>query len=211
MKYKIERYPKNKDENYSELSIHQKEVRKKEKIYKYSKTKTCKKCGKELPLSEFYLKDKETGRLSNGCRDCQLKQMGVIEIGKQRFADKILIKGFKRCGMCKRILPLNEFWKKEYGYNLGGKSSHCKKCAYKTHRKWIYRQPKKTLSVKHNVDGFEFTTDSEFAEYIEYIYGIKKKTTQKRIYKGWDDEKCKMSVFESKSINANKKWAKIKK
>ena len=90
MKYSIEQYPKFKNFDKSQLSEYQFEIRNNQKKYKYSKTKTCTKCHKKLPIKEFYIRDKETGRRRGHCRDCQMREADILEIGKYRFADKIL-------------------------------------------------------------------------------------------------------------------------
>jgi len=131
MKYAIEQYPKNKDTDAKMLSTEMKLIRAKQKYYTYGKTYKCRCCGKKLPIKEFYVKDKHTGRRSTKCRDCELKQREILEVGKLRFAMRIFKKHFRRCSVCKNIKPLTEYAnnKKQYG----GYSNTCTECSYKLH------------------------------------------------------------------------------
>jgi hypothetical protein len=99
---------------------------------------TCNKCFKKQPIAEFYIKDKNTGRRNLSCRDCQMKQAGVVEIGKQRFANEIEDKGFRRCTVCKDIKPLTEFTKNKGQKN--GISNTCYHCNHKLHNEFLMKQ-----------------------------------------------------------------------
>lgn len=124
--YYIEQFPKNKNDSDRTLSDEQKYIRINTKRYYYGKEITCNKCLKIQPIQEFYITNKNTGRRKKSCRDCQMKEANVIEIGKSRFSKKILDKGFRRCSVCKEIQPLTE-----YAYDktkFGGHTSNCKKC-----------------------------------------------------------------------------------
>jgi len=138
MKYSIDQYPKNKDFDQNKLSDDQKELRLNVKVYKYGKRTKCKCCEKKLATSEFYIKDRATGRRSTKCRDCVMKSRGVIEVGKQRFAFKIADKGFRRCSVCKKIKPLSEYPKCKRQYL--GISNNCKNCGYELHNKFVKHQ-----------------------------------------------------------------------
>ena len=81
--YQIEQFPKNK--KVKNLSLDQKEIREKNKKIK-QKTQICNKCLIEQPLCEFYIRDKSKDLRRKSCRDCQLKRMEVVEIGKIRFS-----------------------------------------------------------------------------------------------------------------------------
>lgn len=115
-----------------------KRIRKSQKVYKYSKTQICKCCGKKLPITEFWFKDKETGRRHTKCRDCCLKAKGIIEIGKLRFAKKIFKKNFRRCSVCKDIKPLSKFTKNKNQY--GGVSNCCYECSKQLHAEFQKKQ-----------------------------------------------------------------------
>lgn len=138
-KYKVEQFPKNKD--IFGLSDEQKQIRKGKKKYTYEAEFTCVKCGKKQAISEFYIRDKNTGRRNKGCRDCQMKAANVIEIGKFRFAKKILGKGFRRCSVCKEIKPIMEFGKSDKSF--GGHFHNCKDCNYKLSQTFIKSQREK--------------------------------------------------------------------
>lgn len=138
-KYLIEQFPKNKDIN--NLSDEQKDIRKNQRIYIYKDKFTCIKCLKEMPIQEFYVADKKTGRRKRSCRDCQMKDANIVEIGKVRFSKKILDKGFRRCCTCKNIKPLNEFQTNENTF--GGHTHTCKDCNYNLTSKFIKSQREK--------------------------------------------------------------------
>ena len=67
-----------------------------------------------------------------------MKSMGVVEIGKLRFADKIEDKGFRRCSYCKTIKPLTEFRKNKGQKN--GISNNCYECTHELHHQFIMKQ-----------------------------------------------------------------------
>lgn len=46
------------------------------------KTKKCPKCGRELPLSEFYLKRSAADGLQTSCKECQKKRVRNHHINK---------------------------------------------------------------------------------------------------------------------------------
>lgn len=134
--FSVEQFPKNKD--YRELSEDQKLIRKNAKKYYYGEEITCNKCHKVQSINEFYIKNKITGRRQLYCRDCQMKGMGVLNIGSFRFAKKILKKGFRTCSCCKNIKPINEYPKSEKTF--GGHLNTCKDCSYELSQKFIKSQ-----------------------------------------------------------------------
>jgi hypothetical protein len=136
MRYLIEQFPKNKD--ITNLSDEQKLIRKNQKKYIYKDKYTCIKCGKQMPIQEFYVADKNSGRRKTGCRDCQMKADGVVEIGKVRFSRKILNKGFRRCSVCKDIKPITFYSKSKK--IIGGHVHNCNDCSYKLSQKYIKAQ-----------------------------------------------------------------------
>jgi hypothetical protein len=158
MEYTINKYPKNKKTDTIGMSEFQIFIRNNQKVYEYKDEKTCNNCFFIQPIKEFYIVDKHTGRRKNKCRDCQLKERGVIEIGKQRFADEIFKKGFKRCTVCKNIQHINSFCKNKSRGD--GISSVCTCCSGKLHKDYI-RNGNKELS-NHYVK-----------EYGKYNYKLK--------------------------------------
>jgi hypothetical protein len=122
--FSVEQFPKNKD--YRELSEEQKLIRKNAKKYYYGEEMTCNKCHKVQSINEFYIRNKLTGRRRLSCRDCQMKSIGVLDIGAVRFSKKILEKGFRRCSVCKDIKPITEYAKDKKRY--AGYTNNCKSC-----------------------------------------------------------------------------------
>ena len=228
-KYKIEQFPKNKDFDLTKLNEYQIEIRNNQKKYYYGKEMTCNKCYKKQPIDEFYISNKVTGRRQLYCRDCQMKGMGVVEIGKQRFANKIIEKGFRRCSVCKEIKPLTEYTKSISGYK--GYANNCYSCSNKLRAKYVKEQREKVgifyikqygkrkgisnftnenidklrkeierkRDAKYFVDNKKFVTLSDFARYIERQYGVPFTTTEKRISQGKTEEECKLSKAEMRS------------
>lgn len=138
-KYSIEQFPKNKKIETDHLSEHQNFIRKNQKRKKSSEAKICKKCLFELSIEEFYIKDKKTGRRASCCRDCTLKQMGVIELGKRRFSKKLHEKGFRRCTICINIKPFSEYRiNSTEGY--AGYDFECKACGKERNTKYVQNQ-----------------------------------------------------------------------
>ena len=191
-------------------------------------------------IKEFYLKDGKTGRKSTYCRDCSLKKQGVLEIGKLRYSKTIASKGFRRCSVCKDTKPLTDFAKskKRYmGISNNCKSCGFKKHKefqdkqYEEITDWYVKEygKEKGLSTfnkniidslrieiiksrepKYFLDGESFVTISEFARYILSKYGILITTTEKRIYKGYSEEECKLSENEIRRSKSGTSLGKIK-
>lgn len=236
MEYIIEQYPKFRDFNNSQLSEYQIEIRNKQKKYVYGNEKTCSKCFKKLPITEFYIANKVNGRRHNSCRDCKLRQAGVLEVGKQRFADKIFKKGFRRCSICKEIKHLSSYSKSKSGY--GGYSNNCYACSHKLHSEFLQKQKeeigdfyirqyglKRGIKVfdkeilerlrieiiesrkpKYFLDGNEFLTGINLADYILKKYDIPITTTLKRLTDGCTESDCiiKERDFRRLKNKANK-------
>lgn len=239
MKYSIEQYPKNKDTDAKMLSAEMKLVRAKHKHYTYGKTFKCKCCGKTLRIKEFYVKDKHTGRRSTKCRDCVMRQSGIVEIGRVRFAKDIFKKHFRRCSVCKNIKPLTEYAHDKNRY--GGYANNCKECnsaavaelqqrGKKTISDWYVREygkrsglskfDKPTINKlrkeiienrkpKYFIDGKEFVTIAEFARYIESEYGLPITMTEKRISEGKTLEECKLTENQMRSMAYTKGKIKV--
>jgi hypothetical protein len=139
MKYDVKQFPEFKDGRLGGLSNEQKLVRgnRKHRDF-YATDKPCKTCCKTLPISEYWFKDKKSGRRSSVCKDCMLKDQGVVEIGKIRFGRKIKSKGFKRCTGCKDILPFSEYHPSTASHD--GFAYVCKVCSVKYTKDYIHRQ-----------------------------------------------------------------------
>lgn len=240
MKYSIEQYPKFKDFDNLQLNEYQIEIRNNQKKYKYSKSKTCTKCHKKLPIKEFYIKDKETGRRSGHCRDCQMREADVLEIGKNRFADKIEAKGFRRCSICKNIKPLSEFTKNKGQKN--GISNNCYECSNRLHSEYLQKEKEEigefyvrqyglrngiteftegiieqlrneiieSRKPKYYLDGNEFLTGTDLADYILNEYDIPITTTLKRLTEGYNESDCIIKESEFRSLKSGTNKGKIK-
>lgn len=238
-KYKLNQFPKNKTIDVTKLNEYQIVIRNNQRKYIYGKTKTCNTCFEKQSIKEFYIRCKDSGRRNNKCRDCQMKQAGVVEIGKQRFADEILKKGFRRCSVCKDIKPLNMF--SRYKDNYGGYSNNCYECSNRLHNDYVKKQRdsigdfyvrqyvlsnygfeplkkdydkyrdeiKNSREPKYFIDGKRFFTLISFAEYIKDVYGNPITTTQRRLYDGKTCEDCKLPESEIRSIAQTKGKIKV--
>jgi len=199
--YSIEKFPKNKKEDSNLLSREQKLIRLKstKKVYTYGGTLQCKRCTTVLPITEFYVANKETGRRHTTCRDCKLKAAGVLEVGKLRFAKKILTKGFRRCSICKNIQPIINFCNSKYGSY--GKSNTCRACSYTMSREFIIKH-KSNLKPepKYFFNDLKFFTKESFANYIAAEYNLKPDTVLKRIKAGYSNDKLVLTTGSARSM-----------
>ena len=94
-------------------------------------TKVCSKCGKELPLKDFYADGKASDKRQSICKACKQKAYRIRKA--QRAEDAIELRRealasakSKLCPACGRWLPLTYFYKADTG--KFGFSSHCKQC-----------------------------------------------------------------------------------
>lgn len=236
-KYKLVQYPKNKDIPTRNLSIDQLWVRDRINAVQedhQTEKRRCNECRKELPVGEFYLKNRETGRLDRTCRDCRMKKAGILNIGKYRFSATLLDKKFRRCSICKQILPLMEF--NPSTTSAGGYSHTCKECNVHLTRNYrqrqmmesghfhlrqyglrkgiteftdeVYEKLREEIDAKREtrfvIDGHGFVTVTDFAEFMLETYKIPVTTTSKRISEGYTVEQCKLSEKEARSIAKTK-------
>lgn len=76
------------------------------------KTKVCKCCGKELPLSEFYIAHTNKDGHKSACRKCESqRQREKYARLRDRFISKSVTKEeTKVCACCEKELPLSEFY-----------------------------------------------------------------------------------------------------
>ena len=233
-KYKIKQYPQNKDMSLDSLSIEQIWIRDSMNSIQRmpgdtTEKRKCKCCGKELPTSEFYFKNSERTRLDTTCKDCRLKNAGILTVGKVRFSKALLKKNFRRCSICKQILPLSEFNPSSNSY--GGYANTCKECNVTLTKYYrqkqqlnpgrfylrqyglrkgisdftdeVYDELRQEIENKraerYFIDGKGFVTVSDFADYMLSAYGIPVTTTKKRITKGYTAEQCRLSKKEARS------------
>lgn len=97
-----------------------------------AQTKTCTKCGRELPISEFYARAGAKDGLQTICKDChnaatkrchdKAKAQAHIEKSLQEACD------MKRCSKCGETKPLSDFYKDKKASD--GHQSWCKHCAH---------------------------------------------------------------------------------
>lgn len=233
-KYKIKQYPQNKDLSLDSLSIEQIWTRDSmNTVHTLPEDRTekrkCKCCGKELPASEFYFKNSEHTRLDTTCKECRLKNAGILTVGKVKFSKALLKKNFRRCSICKQILPLSEFNPSSKVY--GGYANTCKECnvtltkyyrqkqqlntgrfylrqyglrkGIRVFTEEVYEELRKEIDEKRTehyfIDGMGFVTVSDFADYMFSTYGIPVTTTKKRITKGYSTEQCRLTRKEVRS------------
>lgn len=207
----INQFPKNKRIHNEKLSADQISLRIKAKHSDfYAESKRCKICQFKQPITEFYIHNKETGRRNARCRDCILKQMGVIEIGKVRFSEAIFDKGFRRCSVCKDIKPLGYYDKN--GKYKGNISPTCKECNYALSRKFITTKRDERRSKrkpKHILDGKEFFNSMDFAKYILETYDNPIDGTIARLRFGKTEQECTISEHDMRSAAYTKGSIKV--
>jgi len=221
MKYLLNQYPKFLKPN--QLSAEQLDIRKlsiSPKLLDQDK-RICKKCGVEQPITEFYFAGSTRKWRKWTCRDCTMKASGTIEVGKNRFAEDIFKKGFKRCPICKDIKPLTQFSKHKGMAN--GVAGFCKKCGFELVREYQTKQIEelgdfhvRQYAIRHNlkhktkkqldkvraqiiekqtaikIDGQTFKTLVDAAE----KYGLSAPAVRKRLDKGVS---MSLSKFEVRS------------
>ena len=88
---------------------------------------TCKSCNIKKDNSNFYIKDKLTGRLSGKCKICEAKHRGIKDIGKLSISQKNWINGKRKCCDCKTLKPIIDFVKNKSVKS--GYSSVCYACS----------------------------------------------------------------------------------
>lgn len=229
MKYVIEHWPKFKTQELAKLSVDQQQIRINSKLLKHKETRTCNRCNKEQPITEFYEK-KERQTRDTTCRDCRLRAAGVKEVGKRRFSDRILTKGFRRCTICKDIKPLTLFTKSKNVY--AGHSNACYSCQHNLTKAYVQKQKKKVglfhirqyalrnygdipldestvrrlkkeilqkRKPKHYFDGLSFMSSRMFAKYIEKTYGINSYAVEARLKSGYKEDDCIIPEHEFRS------------
>ncbi len=125
--------------NWDSLSEEQKQLRREAQIVLNGETRICNQCFKEQEITEYWWSDKKKGKRQPKCRDCCLRNKGIVEVGKVRHALVVLDKGFRKCCDCKRVLPMHENFHRNEN-EFGGYSHICITCADKRQRKFQSRQ-----------------------------------------------------------------------
>lgn len=105
---------------------------------KLPKEKTCKACGRTLPLDDFPSHNTSRDKHDGVCKECKSKQMTAANEARARRLEAAIgtdkngnevPEGMRRCKKCGRVLPLTEF-----GHNKkcqGGLQYECKDCRNK--------------------------------------------------------------------------------
>lgn len=88
---------------------------------------TCKVCNVTKDTSNFYIKDKNTGRRSGKCKICEAKEAGIKNIGKLSISKEHLKNGKRKCCDCKILKPMTDFVKNKSVKS--GYSSVCYDCS----------------------------------------------------------------------------------
>lgn len=83
-----------------------------------AQTKTCRKCGKTLPLSRFHRQPKGLFGVKGTCAECLT--------APKRKKWKHCPTGYKECITCGKVLPYRKFVASRY--RADGYTSRCKKC-----------------------------------------------------------------------------------
>jgi len=99
---------------------------------------TCKSCNIKKDNSNFYVKDRLTGRLSNKCKICEAKEAGIKDIGKLAISKENLDNGKRKCCDCKTVKPLTDFVK-----NKSVKSGYSSVC-YDCSKERVYKYRKES-------------------------------------------------------------------
>jgi hypothetical protein len=98
------------------------------------KNKRCSKCGKNKPASDFFKSISKADGYSSICKECSKNYVVKHrkKVSDREFND-IELKGEKRCWMCGKLLPIEE-----YNYDRGnpdGFSNYCRECGKKYKQK----------------------------------------------------------------------------
>lgn len=108
-------------------------------------TKTCTKCKKDLPISEFHKSNRHLSGIANVCKNCEAKRSKEKAIKKKARKDsEIMYPETKTCFRCKKELSRDNFAKCRV--NKDGLSASCKKCQSKFSKglKQRYKQRKES-------------------------------------------------------------------
>ena len=112
--------------------------------------KRCSKCGKVKSLDEFHKanpKVYKTGRKS-ACKKCQgIRNPQPEKVTEEQKAfvaeNKALVKkGKKRCSKCRKVKPLDSYWKNK-NTTIGGRKTVCIECDRERTREWTNRWNRK--------------------------------------------------------------------
>lgn len=141
--------------------------------------KTCKLCGRMLPLSEFWERQASKDGHSHYCVTCESKK---IKQRKKRLKEqgfpKELLPSEKQCGLCKRVLPMVMFNKDSTSST--GLDSRCKEC-----RKLYDKQYRSRPEVKQR--HYEYNRRPEVME---------RRRIKARAYQQRPDVKARVRIYK---------------
>lgn len=86
--------------------------------------KRCTKCGETKPLTEFYVKDKRTGRLFSWCKACHLRMAAARYVPAPPRVKPVVTE--QECIGCGRVLSAKQFHIKNT--RTGRRHARCKDC-----------------------------------------------------------------------------------
>lgn len=102
----------------------------------------CVKCHIEKPVTDFYYKDKKTGRLATQCKRCHAVSVGIVNIGQHQKNKSLLESGKITCSDCKEVKPLSSFTKNKSYHN--GYATVCYQCVQNRLRDYRNSHKEKT-------------------------------------------------------------------
>lgn len=89
--------------------------------------KTCSKCLRLLPVSEFHRHSQTSSGLASACRPCTAAARKATYVPTVRTTAILVVDGKKLCTGCKKVLPVSEFGKSKA--TKTGLGHRCKKCS----------------------------------------------------------------------------------
>ena len=126
-------------------------------------TKKCATCGKELPITEFWFKDKKTQKLSSTCKKCHSQYVANQYAERKQLVEKIKSEcGCAKCGDKRSyVLDFHHLDPKEKDYTIARITSNSTKmdtikkeiekcvvlCA-NCHREFHYLEEKQNITIE---------------------------------------------------------------
>jgi hypothetical protein len=89
--------------------------------------KTCSKCNRLLPVSEFHVHSQTSSGLASACKSCSSAAFKATYVPTVRTTAILVVDGKKLCTGCDKVLPVSEFGKDKS--TKTGLAHRCKKCA----------------------------------------------------------------------------------
>lgn len=89
--------------------------------------KSCSKCERLLPVSEFGVHSQTSSGLTSACKSCTSGAFKATYVPTVRTTANLVVDGKKLCTGCAKVLPVTEFGKDKS--TKTGLAHQCKKCA----------------------------------------------------------------------------------